>query len=756
MGTKRNYSITKDKYRFNDDFGLYYKGIDTASILEVNKPIKTIRDDSNWTFSVFHSLEKGGINCLYNDYYGASVTGIFFSYREINQTLTNFTIITNGNLGNSFSEIPITHSNIRYKLLHTVLSYNATTELFSLYINSEFIGTLTRPTQQEFGQTTNPFYVGSRQGGFFTSKGFFRDFCIFDRELTQLEINYIYETGILPNSSHANCQFHMPFNHIPKVDGSNRLMLDVVKNYDYAKVSGATANDGVMSGWTDDELLINKDTTGNLDSGAFRNFYTKNQNGLYGLKMEDLDPSFTAGYFSIPSINTNTPPTTFPNGYSIVVEGDLRRGVNNTNGDNNFYPFFDDGKRYIYVKTIGTNVTVAYTNVNLTTPIMQYFTNSSEKITSIVVTATSGGDFKMYVNGRLVAQTTETYDPLTTTTNRIIFGVPAGNSWYKRFDSIHIYETILNGNDVANGYEYKNWDDKTPYISYKSEFNGADLKELTGNGQDAILQPGAYQWTPNDIIECRSNFETREKGLQLNGSSQYLNIPNFNPTSEKGYTVLCGFSKNDNTPFTGNQTIWSKFQNTTNYFELRGANTTKLISSIYPDGSGSANNIDLTNVDLTKPQFIATKYSKTGDVTIPYAFGLDNKVGYSMNYNGRYENNSPFVNETNLTLGFDEITANDFRIGFRAAYWNGKILYMCVFKGILNDAEIKELYNNGLFRNPSTTLQEKYDLELFVDFNNPFDDGGTLKFPDLSPNSHDIIANGWFNLVDLQNSLLDL
>ena len=40
-----------------------------------------------------------------------------------------------------------------------------------------------------------------------------------------------------------------------------------------------------------------------------------------------------------------------------------------------------------------------------------------------------------------------------------------------------------------------------------------------------------------------------------------------------------------------------------------------------------------------------------------------------------------------------------------------------------------------------------------TDLRNPFDNLGVLEFPDLSVNNKVIIANGWLDLTELQNSI---
>ena len=96
-------------------------------------------------------------------------------------------------------------------------------------------------------------------------------------------------------------------------------------------------------------------------------------------------------------------------------------------------------------------------------------------------------------------------------------------------------------------------------------------------------------------------------------------------------------------------------------------------------------------------------------------------------------------------------------------YANMDLEAFIVFRGVLNDEEIKEIVGNGAINNPSLELQEKYPIDLFIDLNKDsyYDDAGTLKIKDLGPNNltiepiSDNLA-GWQTLTDLQNSATEL
>ena len=69
-----------------------------------------------------------------------------------------------------------------------------------------------------------------------------------------------------------------------------------------------------------------------------------------------------------------------------------------------------------------------------------------------------------------------------------------------------------------------------------------------------------------------------------------------------------------------------------------------------------------------------------------------------------------------------------------------------------NDKVYKTIFNNGLLRSGiDSSYSEVVRAE--TDFRNPFDNLGVLEFPDLSVNNKVIIANGWLDLTELQNSI---
>lgn len=281
------------------------------------------------------------------------------------------------------------------------------------------------------------------------------------------------------------------------------------------------------------------------------------------------------------------------------------------------------------------------------------------------------------------------------------------------------------------------------FDSDKEKVGGSNVIEEVIFSKNGQIGDSGITWNLSDLdnklLEPESAMPPRKKALTFNGSSQYLRIPNFNPTKELGYTFVIHAQKLTDSDWGTPQSdyLFSKYVATANRLEIygRAGGYKDLIlgNDSESDTFELANNIKLNNLNLY------TVRIKEGETTASIN-GLNNKT------------------ET-LTSALRDLSdiANDATIGRRTSgYFTGYIGFVMITKGLLSNKEILELVNNTLLKNPSIELQNKHSLELFIDFNNPFDDGGTLKFPDLSPNGHDVIAEGYTDLADLQANLVDI
>jgi hypothetical protein len=229
-----------------------------------------------------------------------------------------------------------------------------------------------------------------------------------------------------------------------------------------------------------------------------------------------------------------------------------------------------------------------------------------------------------------------------------------------------------------------------------------------------------------------STMPPREYALYLDGTnSNVLKIPaasDFRPSNENGYTWIIGINTTTNRPFV-NEGLFRHDGSSQAYIRL---NTNSGDQIVY---FGAANNPG-DEWSHNKPTMISIADPGT---TIP--------LSYVNGFNWAGHNSH---------IDFASLPQSDFYIGRRSAtndQFEGYMFYFALVKGVLTQKELLELSNNTLIKNPSIAIQNKYELELFVDFNNPYEDTGVLYFPDLSPNNYDVIAEGWDNLNDLTNSL---
>lgn len=509
-----------------------------------------------------------------------------------------------------------------------------------------------------------------------------------------------------------------------------------VKDNEYfAKPHTLEGNNGNMIGWSEDEIGVSNITK----NSSFRDYYTKSRYYGIGATFFDLGNNNSNLRGNVPIFNTavGTVPS-FTNGITVVCKifpiiksGDVRGDIfyNNTVGE----------PGYLFVEANAVKIRDGESLARNIGQIVDRPTIIVIKHNNVTGTMQSFQDGLEFYNNTV---TSWSYD--ITATNRLGSLFP-GRS-LKGLYYLGIYDGLLSDADIKEKTISEDWLSLNPVCFYGSENNGNEYIDLSGNLGNAPIQNPTY-FQDNQTYVDYSGFRPLKYGLNFNGS-QYLEVSNFNPTDENGYTVICGYNSSLATIPTN--MLFSKFDSATDRIEAYVFDKDPRIaldSSVKFTEYGA-------NIDNNDIQMYVSRFSD--NVLLPYnTYGFNSNT-QEVSINGAYSN---FANSYGTgTKSFADITGN-FRIGSRndnTFFWDGNILFFAVFKGILNDAEIKEIYNNGLFRNPSIGLQDKYELVLYPDFNNPFDDGGTLKFPDLSPSNHTIIANGWLSLGDLQNSRIDL
>ena len=731
---KQNYNITKDKRRISADKLLQYNGSDCGIDIQ-NTLIPTGTD---FSISVVYNRVETESNFTHFFDTRDGVTGFIFTYDTFTERFyAGFDPFT----------VFVSPSSLLKTGLNSIVGvYNSSTENFTITVNSvhagtQNIGTVLESTGGRLLQTDPFLAITQPRGGF-------GHIAVFNKKLSEQEINYIYQKNALPESSHEACTFHMPFNQQPyQVTGTN-FINDVVANYNYAK-SGTnfTGNHGEMIGWTDEELGITESTAGFSHNTAFRNFYNKSRRGIKGLDMGTVWGKGTNSLFQY----FNPPLPVLTSGWSVTYEADYTQTGADISGSVRCFWFTTDANGIVIVTPDRSRMctTASVSLYNLSGQIY-------EEINSITITSNTSNEMKMYLNGILVDTNNETFS----VPNRLLFGVTGNGRYYARHDGLYVFDNVLTDNEVLTAYTNNSWMDETPQRAYTSEFAvDGKLKDITGNGFD--INPATNRtegFNLNDVIDS-NGFQTRKYGLTFNSaSSQYLEVENFVPTKEEGYTVICAVAQKTDTSFPSFEMIFSKFESVTKFYEIRGDSGDKFYGVINPyESNVISRNLDgFEDSDLRNPLFIVNRLKGDDPLLETYS---PNTASTDVSVNGK---RFPADINTSLvtTVGFDEISGG-LVIGGRSPggssfSCNGHIVYLAVFKGVLNDHEIKELYNNGNFANPSTTLREKYELVLYPDFNNPYDDGGTLKIPDLSDSNHTIIAEGWANIGALETARIEI
>ena len=527
------------------------------------------------------------------------------------------------------------------------------------------------------------------------------------------------------------------------VNINNVTLIDSVANYNYAKPSeNLVGNHGQLIGWTDDVLGLTKLSS----KSAFKDFYSKRD--YLGIGSEiSLPINVDSQSLIIPSLMDTVD---FSSGFSVVFKVVI---LDNTTEN------VLSAIQLLSKNVAGEKNNITFRRSGGTGEFNLHFVGNTQVIASetvqfnkeLVIVITVDNNFiKQYINGVEVDSTVTANGYLIP---KHFSSLLNGNQFYYR----GLYNSILTENEIRTAYhDNENWISLNPVGFYGNQFTSTGAIDLSNNIGEAIFADSA--WVDSNLkFTDLSGYQPRKYGLTFNSAStQYLTITDFNPTKEEGYTVLAGFAGKTTTPDAFFNTIFTKrnLANTTNRFGLSTiSNSTDIaIVAMTTDGhemihDGSFKDVAFYSVLMSQEKEIKDYEWSSGQ----YMTG-----SYNTSKRIYLRDDNPIVNPD--LQGFDELDGECAigRLDGTSRPLNNHLLYLAVFKGLLNNHEIKELYNNGNFSNPSITLREKYELVLYPDFNNPYDDGGTLKIPDLSDSNHDITAFGWTDLSALETARIEI
>jgi hypothetical protein len=278
------------------------------------------------------------------------------------------------------------------------------------------------------------------------------------------------------------------------------------------------------------------------------------------------------------------------------------------------------------------------------------------------------------------------------------------------------------------------------------EFNNLEINNFNyyNNATDDYTSPSPDQATFEsnaENIEYISGFGYRQKALYFQSGEGALAksfyVDNFTMDSSNGFTFTLTFAQKTEV-LEGLYYDYVSYNN--QQFEVRGE-------------LGSANmQIRMTN---TGSNFVDYKRLDTINTIAGRVF-IDPTTGW---WKTEMYNSAGLLTSTS---GFSHIVTNfstPADLVFMRRLYNtfnsteGYLINFGLWSRVLSPKEILDVLNNGLFNNPNTTLQQ--GLEIYPDFQNPFDDAGTLKIPDLSTNAWDIITEDYTNIAELESYLVN-
>lgn len=691
-------SITQQKKRYNDNFAIYTIG---------NKYVQSdfgganvFSDLTDWALSFFvNRLNNGSVSVFWDNRGGIanSTEGIEILFDNVTGGY-NFRLRTGTEVA---FQIDYYFNLYKFQfnyIYHVVLNYDSISRSLNLYVNSVLVQSINISTNTI--DCTNVAY--NRLFSLFQSltttfQGFCRDFAVFNKQLIQNEIAYIYQTGVLPPSTHESCQLHLPLNSTPVYDANNIMRskggLGMI-NFNKSLSDGDEIETTVI------DITYSSGNNNNGVGVGFRTSTGGNLNDYYSIYIKN-------GFYKIESNASVGLETSIVPQANDVIKAKINGNFIEFYVNNTLVPFAID-------YTILSNIS------NLKAYILAF--NSYSKALQ-----------NTKYNNVLLKHTDVLEEYNSTFGDRLQYDVVSNYNYAKLTPIVPSHALMAGWTDNELGLNTG-----TSTFTAYGDFYTKNLGENFSGGGDSIIYKGK---------------ELRKYGLSFNGIDQYLQHPNFNATKESGYTVIAFYANKTNSIWGSTQSIFSKYgsDGDTRQFDLRTVSTDERVNLLVPLAGGGTLSLSSfqTGVDNSKLQMASYVISTIQDVPMPYE-----KLGSSKYYGYQtYNTVNDYVNQLNtiagVGFGFDEITAGTTRIGQKngSNFFDGNLACLMVFKGTADQEFIKRRYNNGLINLPSDYELDSNGLEFVLcpDFNNPFDDAGTLKIPDL------ITAEDWiaFNYTDL-------
>ena len=539
-------SIVYNRARLNDDFALSANGINQH--VNTDFTHQHITDLVDWSISFFINNTKAvtGATAFFDSRGGitsSSTDGIDIILIEF---ATYYTIRFRTGDGSGTRDYSFSGKNIpKNTLKYITINFDASTRDLILYVDAVKAQTIniglnvignSSVTYSRFF-----YYYGSLAsfpGVFF--KGLCRDYATFERQLTSQEMTEFHRSEILPESTYDSCVFHMPFNNVAYDNGADKIIVDVVSNYDLSKVSPVTPKNGRAVSYSDDELGLNIGTStftayGDVYTGVLGANFTGggefvNYKGIelrkYGLKFNGIDQ-----YLSVPFTLAKD------KGYTIEIAFTMPTNVafastqpilSKRDGATNYIEVLGDStKKTLSLKYIDTGVEVGVGNVNTAQDIskMQYSVMRVSPIQNVYLKESIATYEKVYANNQIqcvqwnaVTGATEGINPFDEITvgfdditGNLNIGYDGTNYFGGTLFAVRIWEGLLdvgenqiNRNNGllrnANDVTYSSKSNLKLDIDFNNPFDSGGLKLNDTSPNAAVLD--AFGWANLAAIEA--------------------------------------------------------------------------------------------------------------------------------------------------------------------------------------------------------------------------------------------------------------
>jgi hypothetical protein len=707
MGTKRRYDITKDKRRFNDDFFLNFKG---NEYVVFDTPFSSINSANNWTMSFgLLKKQKGATSVLFdsrsNDVGGQG--GISLALLEQPSTYT--IRFRNGFNSPTSTQIDFNY-NFNYDGLYVVaLIYETSTNRISLWVDGFVRDSVSIGSAIINTVDTNYSLLGGLKipGGtsVLAHLGFILDFNVFDEVLPDIELQNFYETLFLDINSINKNQLNVTLNNVA-YNSKNSNFRSVITNMGTSKMlfNYSVVNTDEISS----EVVV---FTGNGGSVGFKDKNT---------------PAFDNDYYII--------------GISNGVYFFEKNGVPNPT---------------LLVPVLGDVMSVVISGGNIEYRVNNVFIGASTLTTSL-------GVLKPFANSRSRGQLeikNIKYNGVLCNDSDVLSNFNCSIDDKIQLDVVknnNISATVSHGACLGWSFDELGLNTGTSnFEAYADFYTGNAGENFTGGGDSIIYK----------------NEEIRKFGVKLTAANQqYIELENFNVPN--GYfTLLIGYSATTDNNWVSEQPFFSKTQgDNLRGFNVFGESGTKNVGFRYKDPSQAGTNVSYREVktsllssDNSSVQMLVVQVSPFSPAPVVLNTDIneliksDGLASATLSYNSYRENGTQRENTDGSQWGeaFADIVASTYLGRNDSSYYDHNLLYTVAFASAVVDADISALWNNGLFRNPTAEMLDKYDALFNIDYNNPVDDSGILRYNDLLGN-YSTNVQGFANLVSLESAKFEI